>query len=44
VGFEPVISAGEWPQTYVLDRVATVTSKASLQDIISWKGDATIPV
>ena len=21
VGFEPTISAGEWPQTYFLDRV-----------------------
>ena len=25
VGFEPTISVGEWPQTYVLDRVATGT-------------------
>ena len=25
VGFEPTISAGEWPQTYALDRVATGT-------------------
>jgi hypothetical protein len=25
VGFEPTISAGERPQTYVLDRVATGT-------------------
>ena len=25
VGFEPTISAGEWPQTYTLDRVATGT-------------------
>ena len=23
VGFEPMISAGEWPQTYALDRAAT---------------------
>jgi hypothetical protein len=23
VGFEPMISAGKWPQTYILDRVAT---------------------
>jgi len=23
VGFEPTISAGEWPQTYALDRAAT---------------------
>ena len=26
VGFEPTISAGEQPQTYVLDRTATETS------------------
>jgi len=25
VGFEPTISAGELPQTYALDRAATVT-------------------
>jgi len=25
VGFEPTISAGEWPQTYSLDRVAPET-------------------
>jgi t-SNARE complex subunit (syntaxin) len=25
VGFEPTISAGDWPQTYVLDRAATET-------------------
>ena len=23
VGFEPTISAGEWPKTYALDRAAT---------------------
>ena len=27
VGFEPTISAGEWPQTYTLDRAATGTGK-----------------
>ena len=27
VGFEPTISAGERPQTYVLDRAATATGK-----------------
>ena len=27
VGFEPTISAGERPQTYALDRVATGTGK-----------------
>ena len=25
VGFEPTILAGEWPQTYALDRAATGT-------------------
>ena len=25
VGFEPIISAGEWPQTYALDRAVTGT-------------------
>ena len=25
VGFEPTISAGEWPQTHALDRAATRT-------------------
>ena len=29
VGFEPTISAGERPQTYALDRMATGTGKAS---------------
>ena len=27
VGFEPTISAGEWPQTYALDRAAIGTGK-----------------
>ena len=27
VGFEPTISAGEWPQTYALDRAATGTGQ-----------------
>jgi len=27
VGFEPTISAGEWPQTYALDRAVTGTGK-----------------
>jgi len=27
VGFEPTISAGERPQTYALERAATVTGK-----------------
>ena len=26
VGFEPTISAGEWPKTYALDRAATGTT------------------
>ena len=25
VGFEPTVSSGEWPETYVLDRAATGT-------------------
>ena len=29
VGFEPTISAGEWLQTYTLDRLATGTSSSS---------------
>jgi hypothetical protein len=33
VGFEPIISAGERPQTYALDRAATGTGT-----IISTKG------
>ena len=31
VGFEPTISAGEWPQTYALDRAATVTCNSAGQ-------------
>ena len=31
VGFEPIISAGEWPQTYALDRAATGTGDMSLR-------------
>jgi hypothetical protein len=27
VGFEPTISAGEWPQTYALDHAATGTGE-----------------
>ena len=27
MGFEPTISAGEWPKTYALDRAATGTGK-----------------
>jgi hypothetical protein len=30
VGFEPTISAGEWPQTYDLDRAATGTGNAQI--------------
>ena len=29
-GFEPTISAGEWPQTYALDRAATGTGTECL--------------
>jgi len=28
VGFEPTISAGEWPQTYALDRAIYLEHKA----------------
>ena len=46
VGFEPTISAGERPQTYVLDRAAIGTGKVAalltrnyteLEDFISYK-------
>ena len=30
VGFEPTISASEWPQTYALDRAATGTGNAGI--------------
>ena len=30
VGLEPTISAGEWPQTYALDRAATETGYTEL--------------
>ena len=33
VGFEPIISAGEWPQTYALDRAATGTGEIRLECI-----------
>jgi hypothetical protein len=39
VGFEPTISAGEWPQTYVLDCVATGTGfKTVIRIPNSWSG------
>ena len=31
VGFEPTISAGEWPQTYALDRAATGTGDSDFR-------------
>ena len=31
VGFEPTISAGEWPKTYALDRAATGTGVTILE-------------
>ena len=35
VGFEPTLSAGQWPQTYALDRAATGTSTVdSVQQIV----------
>ena len=33
VGFEPTMSAGEWPQTYALERAATETG-----DILIYRG------
>ena len=36
VGFEPTISAGEWPQTYALDRAATGTGDV-VNRIVEWK-------
>jgi hypothetical protein len=37
VGFEPTISAGEWPQTYTLDCAATETG-SSLHYPVKFKG------
>jgi hypothetical protein len=34
VGFKPIISAGERPQTYALDRAATGTGKLIVQYLI----------
>ena len=40
VGFEPTISAGEWPKTYTLDRAATGTGVCIIRkenyDIFMW--------
>ena len=33
VGFEPTISAGEWPQTYALDCVASGTGIGTLTPV-----------
>ena len=35
VGFEPTISAGEWPQTYALDRAATGTG-SKLNNLVKY--------
>jgi hypothetical protein len=35
VGFEPTISASEWPQTYALDRAALAPALISLVNIIN---------
>ena len=46
VGFEPIISVGERPQTYDLDRVATGTGSYYLPNVqnylpfLSWSTDA----
>jgi len=40
VGFEPMISAGERPQTYALDRAATGTGLTEISTSnISWGGE-----
>ena len=36
VGFEPIISADERPQTYALDRAATGTGKGTAIPVQSW--------
>jgi hypothetical protein len=35
MAFEPTISAGEWPQTYALDRVATGTG-SKLNNLVKY--------
>jgi len=37
VGFKPTISAGEWPQTYALDRAANGTCKILLLLLLKCK-------
>jgi len=41
VGFEPKISADEWPQTYALDRAATDTGKLMTHNLfyplVKWR-------
>ena len=38
VGFESTVSAGEWPQTYALDRPVTGTSIKTDRNEIKLKG------
>jgi hypothetical protein len=33
VGFEPTISAGEWPQSYALDHAATGTGNINISQL-----------
>jgi hypothetical protein len=42
VGFEPTISAGERPQTYVLDRAATETGFQMCTQVIYTEPDRTV--
>jgi len=39
VGFEPTISEGERPQTYVLDRAATGTGSSQYTEILKYTKD-----
>jgi hypothetical protein len=36
VGFEPTISAGERPQTYVLDRAVTQSGTLNIRNFCHW--------
>ena len=38
VGFEPIVSAGERPNTYALDRAATGTGATAIDTILKQKG------
>ena len=36
VGFEPTISAGEWPQTYALGRAVTQSGTLNTRNFCHW--------